>query len=55
MLKQVVPTRQFLQDHVEHLCREPVEEAAADVSLAAGHDGPGWTGLMMSPLAGFVF
>lgn len=40
------PTGQVVQDHVEHLWREPVEEAAARQTrpLAAGHHGPGHRG-----------
>lgn len=44
------PTRQFVQDHAEHLCRELVEVAAADVALAAGHDGSGRVGPVIAPL-----
>ncbi len=51
--QSATPTGQFIQDHVQHLRREPVEEAAAAVTLAAGHDGPGCAGpmvMVMSPL-----
>lgn len=39
-------TRHLIQDHVEQLRRQPAEQAAADVSLAAGHDGPGRAALV---------
>lgn len=42
-------TRHLIQDHVEQLRRQPSKEAAADVSLTAGHDGPGRAALVRGP------
>ena len=48
------PTGQLIQDHVEHLSREPLQEAAAGEALAAGHDGSGGSGPVPGPLVGLV-
>lgn len=42
-------TRQFFQDHVEQLRRQPSKQAAANVRLTAGYDGPAWASLVRSP------
>lgn len=43
-------TRHFIQDHVEHLRREPLEEVAVGAALAPGHDGPRRKRPNVSPL-----
>lgn len=42
-------TRHSVQDHFEHLRRQPGKPVAAEVRLTAGYDGPGWLSLVRSP------